>query len=90
MLYFVPSFGLITTSQFFIKTVFKIFPIVLALCLMLSETCYAHNYAGIIGLGLIVWLFLYFRKMLIKHLVSEHKYIRKYNYSWCYYSGIAN
>ena len=31
-----------------------IFPIMLALCLiMLSETYYAQNYAGIIGLGLV-------------------------------------
>ena len=30
---------------------FKILPIVLALCLMLLETYYSQNYAGIIGLG---------------------------------------
>ena len=30
-----------------------IIPIMLALCLMLSKTYYAQNYAGIIGLGLI-------------------------------------
>ena len=29
--------------------VFKIFPIMLALCLMLSVTYYAENYAGIIN-----------------------------------------
>ena len=40
----------------FHKNCFKIFPmhIMLALCLMLSETYYVQNYAGIIGLGLIV------------------------------------
>ena len=31
----------------------KIFPIMLALCLMLSLTYYAQNYAGIIGWSLI-------------------------------------
>ena len=36
----------------FYKDCFKIVPIMLALCLMLSETYYAQNYAGIIGLGL--------------------------------------
>ena len=35
----------------FYKT-FKILPITLALCLMLLETYYAQNYAGILGLGL--------------------------------------
>ena len=31
----------------------KIFPIMLALCLMLSVTYYAQNYAGIIGWSLV-------------------------------------
>ena len=35
----------------FYKT-FKIVPIMLALCLMLLETYYAQNYAGILDLGL--------------------------------------
>ena len=46
---FVLSCGLITISQ---KDCFKIFPIMLALCLMLSKTYYAQYYAGMIGLGL--------------------------------------
>ena len=50
--YFLPSCGLITTSQKFYKDCFEIFPIMLALCLMLSETYYAQNYADIIDLGL--------------------------------------
>ena len=33
---------------------FKSFPIMLALCLMLSVTYYAQNYAGIIGWSLLV------------------------------------
>ena len=49
VLYFVPSCGLITTSHKFYKDCFKIFPIMLALCSMLSETHYAQNCAGIIG-----------------------------------------
>ena len=54
---FVPNFvatklWLLATSQKFYKECFKIFPIMLALCPMLSETYYAQNYAGIIGLGL--------------------------------------
>ena len=32
-----------------IITVFKLLPIMLALCLMLSETYYAQNYTGTIG-----------------------------------------
>ena len=32
----------------------QIFPIMLALCLMLSVTYYAQNYAGIIGWSLII------------------------------------
>ena len=36
----------------FYKDCFKTFPIMLALCVMLSETYYAQNYAGIIGLQL--------------------------------------
>ena len=36
----------------FYKDCFKIPPIMLALCLMLSETYYAQTYASIIGLGL--------------------------------------
>ena len=36
----------------FHKDCFKILPIMLALCLMLSGTYYAQNYGGIIGLGL--------------------------------------
>ena len=46
-----------TMSQKFYKDCFKIFPIVLALCLMLSETQYAQNYAGIIGLALLASLY---------------------------------
>ena len=46
--YFILSFGLITTSQIFYKDCFKTF----LLCLMLSETYYVQNYAGIIGLGI--------------------------------------
>ena len=38
----------------FYEDYYKIFPIMLALCLILSETYYAQNYAGIIGLGLSV------------------------------------
>ena len=34
----------------------KILPIMLALCLMLSGTYYAKNYAGIIGLALVIVL----------------------------------
>ena len=37
----------------FHKYYFKILPIMLALCLVLSETCYAQNYAGIIDLDLV-------------------------------------
>ena len=53
MPHFVPSCGLITNNtKVFIKTVLKSFlPIVLALCLMLSETYYAQNHADIIDLG---------------------------------------
>ena len=52
---FIPSCGFITIiiTEDFIKSVFKNLPIMLALCLMLSETYYAQNYAGIIGLGLV-------------------------------------
>ena len=32
----------------------KFLPIMLALCLMLSDAYYAKNYAGIIGLGLLI------------------------------------
>ena len=40
-------------TEALIKYCFKIFAIMLALCLMLTETYYAqNNYAGIIGLGL--------------------------------------
>ena len=49
---FCTKFGLITMSQKFYIEGFRIFPIMLALCLMFSGTCYAQNYAGIIGLGL--------------------------------------
>ena len=50
--HFVPSYGLITTSQKVYKDCSKIFPTRLALCSMLSETNYAQNYAEIIGLGI--------------------------------------
>ena len=43
--HFVPNCGLIT--KVFYKDCFETFPIMLALCLMLSET----YYAGIIGLA---------------------------------------
>ena len=42
----------------------KIFPIMLALCLMLSKTYYAQNYAGIIGLGLCTCVMQYKNKFL--------------------------
>ena len=47
--HFVPSYGLITNNtKVFIKIVLKsLLPIMLALRLMLSETYYAQNYAGI-------------------------------------------
>ena len=38
----------------------KIFPIMLALCLMLSMTYYAQNYAGIIGWSLLSSRVVYF------------------------------
>ena len=44
----------------FYKDCFKIFPIMLALYLMLSETYYAQNYAGIIGLGLLALIYSFF------------------------------
>ena len=45
----VPSCGLITNNtKVFIKTILKsLLPIMLALCLMFSETYHAQNYAGI-------------------------------------------
>ena len=43
-------------TKVFIRTVLKIFPIMLALCTILSETYYAQNYAGILGLGLGTYL----------------------------------
>ena len=46
--HFVSSCGLIILyHKSFYKDCFKMFPIMLALCLMLSETYYAQNYAGI-------------------------------------------
>ena len=50
--HFVPSCDFITILQKFYRDCFKIFPIMLALCLMLSMAYHAQNYAGIIGLGL--------------------------------------
>ena len=39
----------------------------LALCSMLSETYYAQNYAGLIGLGIVKYVCIYyFMYMLIK------------------------
>ena len=35
----------------FYKDCYKVVPMMVALCLMLSETYYTQNYAGIIGLG---------------------------------------
>ena len=49
---FVSSCGLITISKNFYDDFLKFLPTMLALCLMLSETYYPQNYAGIIGLGL--------------------------------------
>ena len=42
-----------TVQLEYINHLLKIFPIMLALCLMLSVTYYAQNYAGIIGWSLI-------------------------------------
>ena len=39
-------------NETFYKDCFKVFPIMLALCLMLSTTYHARNHAGIIGLAL--------------------------------------
>ena len=51
----------------FYKDCFKILPIMLALCLMLSETYYAQNYAGMIGLDIVKYVCIYyFMYMLIK------------------------
>ena len=47
MPHFVPGCGLITISQMFYEDCFKMFPIMLAFCSMLSET---HYYASIINL----------------------------------------
>ena len=52
MTHFVQSCGLIICHRSFYKGCLEIFPIMLALCLMLSETYYAQNYAGIIVLSL--------------------------------------
>ena len=49
---FVPSFQLDYYITKFYKDCFKILSIMLALCLMISMTYYAQNYAGTIGLGL--------------------------------------
>ena len=44
--HFVPSCGLFIDTNIH-KDYHKIFPIMLALCSMLSKTCYAQNYAGL-------------------------------------------
>ena len=57
--HFVPSCGLFTIIQInFHEDYFKIFPIMLALYSVLSETYYTETYAGIICLGLHIdqWL----------------------------------
>ena len=47
-------FSLAMTIQLeYINHLLQFFPIMLALCLMLSVTCYAQHYAGIIGWSLI-------------------------------------
>ena len=62
-----------------IKTVLKIFPIMLAiaLCLVLSETYYAQNYSGIIGLGPIA------NTLWITHLQNCWKCLLYMLYSIC-------
>ena len=45
----------IRVYQSFIATHTHTFPIMLALCLMLSVTYYAQNYAGIISWSLLAW-----------------------------------
>ena len=57
------SFCIKLQFDYYIKKLFikilKILPIMLALCSMLSETYYAQNYGGIMGLGLVVGNFTY-------------------------------
>ena len=51
-------YQIVVLLQKFSLRLFKIFPIMLALCLLFSETYYAQDYAGIIGLVLVIFAFL--------------------------------
>ena len=74
----------------FYKECFKVFPIMLALrsWSVLSETYYAQNYAGIIGLGIAIWNFYQLIMLFMFPVLCYNIWTRLFYNFYCMYMNV--